>query len=132
MIDSRKVRMMTKIAVYEQGDGREDLKLFGYSRRTYLNMKRMVSFFTLTIAYLLGAGLYCFRYIDEIFLKGFGYDYKDLLIRLLIAYVLMLAVGMILLGRIYRRQYDRAIEGLKEYDRDLYNLKKHLDDEASL
>ena len=118
---------MTKLSIYEKSERKEAGKIHRYSRRMYLNTKRLISVFSLTLAYLLASILYVFLYIDDIFLKGFGYDYKPLLIRLLAGYLLTLAVGLIVTGRIYRKRYDRMLEGLKRYDYDLYHLGKYLE-----
>lgn len=129
MIDAKKVAMMTKLAIYEQGEGKEDRKMHRYNRRIYLAIRRLISFFAITIAYILTAGLYCFRYVDEIFLKGFGYDYKPLLIRLALVYVTVLIAGLFITDRIYRDRYNRMIENLKRYDHDLYHLNKYFEEE---
>ena len=60
MIDPKKVRLMTKLAVYEEGPGKKDLKINCYSKRTYVNIKQLESIIAITVAYLLGLGLYCF------------------------------------------------------------------------
>ena len=41
MIDPKKVRLMTKLAVYEEGPGKKDLRINGYSKRTYVNIKQL-------------------------------------------------------------------------------------------
>lgn len=126
MIDTNKVAMMTRLAIYEQGQGKEERKLHRYSRRVYLDIRRLISFLCITAAYILTAGLFCFRYIDDIFSQGFGYNYRSLLLSLGFFYLLFLAVGMVIMERIYRRRYDTMIENLKKYDKDLYELDKYL------
>ena len=41
MIDPKKVRLMTKLAVYEEGPGKKDLKINCYSKKTYVNIKQL-------------------------------------------------------------------------------------------
>ncbi len=129
MIDAKKVSMMARLAIYEQGQGKEDKKIHHYSKRTYLDIRRLISFVSLTISYILMAGLYCLRYIDDIFSQGFGYDYKSLLIRLTAAYLMVLTAGMIITEKIYRKRYDEMMENLKRYDYELYQLETYKDDE---
>ena len=66
MIDPKKVRLMTKLAVYEEGPGKKDLKINCYSKRTYVNIKQLESIIAITVAYLLGLGLYCFGIYTDI------------------------------------------------------------------
>ena len=53
MIDPKKVRLMTKLAVYEEGPGKKDLKINCYSKRTYVNIKQLESIIAVTVAYVL-------------------------------------------------------------------------------
>ena len=53
MIDAKKVRLMTKIAVYEEGIGREDLAINKNTRRTYMTVQMAKSFLCLSLAALL-------------------------------------------------------------------------------
>lgn len=126
MIDTKKVTMMTRLSIYEQGKGREDRKMYRYSRRVYLDMRRLLSFLCITCAYILTAGLCCFRYVDDIMLEGFGYEYKPLLIRLGLIYIVVLIIGLAIMDRIYRKRYDSMIDSLKKYDAGLYHLNKYL------
>ena len=50
MIDPKKVRLMTKLAVYEEGPGKKDLRINGYSKRTYVNIKQLESVIAITAA----------------------------------------------------------------------------------
>ena len=56
MIDPKKVRLMTKLAVYEEGPGKKDLRINGYSNRTYVNIKQLESVIAIPAAYILGKG----------------------------------------------------------------------------
>jgi len=129
MIDAKKVSTMARLAIYEQGQGREDKKMHRYSRRTYLGIRRLISFISVTISYILMTGLYCLRYIDDIFSQGFGYDYRSLLIHLTAAYLLVIAAGMIITEKINRKRYNEMIENLKRYDYGLYQLGTYTEDE---
>lgn len=129
MIDAKKVRMMTKLAVYEEGDGRKELKMNRFSRNMYLSYKQLESFIAVTIAYILGAALYGARYYTEIMAKGFDFPYKDILIKIIIGYILVNAASILITGRIARKQYDKMQRHLKEYDRQLYHLSKYLEHE---
>ena len=131
MIDPKKVKMMTRLAIYEQNTGRKDKFMHRCSRSVYLGIRRMINFVVLTIIYILGAGIYCFRYVDDIFRKGFGYNYKPLASRLLLAYIIVLTVGFILMDRVCRKRYDRMISNLEKYDYDLYTLEKYIRDRES-
>ena len=131
MIDAKKVAMMTRGALYEQGEGKEDRKIHRYSKSVYLGIRRVCRFVAVTISYILAAGLFCFRYVDDIFARGFGYDYKPLFVELGVGYIIVLAAGLLALEYAGRKRYDRMIGNLKEYDHALHSLEQYLGSEES-
>ena len=74
MIDVSKVRMMTKLAVYEKEKAKKELKMHRYSMRSYLSLKLLGSFFAVTVAYGLGASLYMMRYYSNIMTEGLAFS----------------------------------------------------------
>lgn len=127
MIDGRKVRMMTKTAIYEKGIGRKEIKMHRYSKRTWLSLKMLGSFVCVTAAYFLASFLYVSRYYTDIISQGLEFQYVDILIRVLIVYIPVMAINLILTGRVCKRQYEIMEEHVKEYDKNLYHLKKYLE-----
>lgn len=129
MIDAKKVRMMTKLAIYEEGIGKKELKMNRSSKSTYLNYKQLESVIAVTIAYILGVVLYSVRYYTDIMAQGLTFQYKDILINVLIGYVLVMVVNIFFTKKIAGRQYDEMKKNIKEYDRRLFHLNKYLEDE---
>ena len=132
MIDSEKVRMMARLEAYEKGRGRKDLKMHRYTMRGYLSLRLMESFFAGTLAYAMGAGLYMLRYYSNIMTEGLAFSYDDILRELLVVYGVVMAVNLILTFVIQRKRYIRMMESVKQYDKNLFALKKYLDKEKEL
>ncbi|HIW60015.1 MAG TPA: hypothetical protein H9880_09040 [Candidatus Anaerobutyricum avicola] len=132
MIDVSKVHMMTKLAVYEEGEGKKELRMHRYSPRTYLSLKLLGSFFLGTIAYLCGAGMYMMRYYSNIMTEGLAFSYRNILINILVVYVIVMAVNLIATFVIQRRRYLRMLRHVGQYDRNLSALKKYLEKEEQL
>lgn len=129
MIDATKVRMMTKLASYESGDGKKELKMHRYSKGTYLSLKQLESFFAITLAYALGAFLYCSRYYTEIMTKGLAFDYRQLIMHILLGYIALIVVNFIVTDRLVRHRYDTMLSHIKEYDKNLFALNSYLEKE---
>lgn len=129
MIDATKVRMMTKLAIYESGEGKKDLKAHRKNRQTYLGFKQLESFFSMTVAYALGAFLYSTRYYTEIMTKGLAFDYRQLFLHIVIGYAILVVVNFVVTDRIFRRRYDQMLKRIKEYDKNLFALKTYLEKE---
>lgn len=129
MIDATKVRMMTKLASYESGEGKKELKMHRYSKGTYLSLKQLESFFAMTLAYGLCALLYCSRYYTEIMTKGLAFSYREIFLHILIGYVILIVVNFIVTDRIVRRKYDTMLRHIEEYDKNLFALTTYLEKE---
>lgn len=126
MIDAKKVRLMTKIAVYEEGIGREDLAINKNTRRTYMTVQMAKSFLCLSLAAFLLILLYSFRYFSSGSGTGVTADPRQILIRALAFYLAVLAVGMIMCWRYYRKRYNDMLVRMKQYDRNLSRLSRHI------
>ena len=52
MLDERKVKLMTKLAMYEETQGKEDFKISEYYRKDYAGMHTICSVIWVTIGYV--------------------------------------------------------------------------------
>ena len=124
MIDPKKVRLMTKLAVYEEGPGKKDLKINCYSKRTYVNIKQLESIIAITVAYLLGLGLYCFGIYTDIISQGLKY-----ILHAMILYLIIIIIDFVCTRRYYTKVYDKMREDIKQYDYNLYRLARYIQKE---
>ena len=122
MIDPKKVRLMTKLAVYEEGPGKKDLKINCYSKRTYVNIKQLESIIAVTVAYLLGLGLYCFGIYTDIISLGLKFPYQKYILIIII-------IDFVCTRRYYTKVYDKMREDIKQYDYNLYRLARYIQKE---
>lgn len=112
MINERKVRLMTKIAMDENGKLKEDIKLARYFMGDYIRLQVLKTLVAGTIAYLLIAisiGIYKFEYLIE---NAVVLDYKGIGKQLLGWYIASISVLLIatVLGYFikYRLSHKRA------------------------
>ena len=49
MLDERKVKLMTKLALYEETHGKEDFKISEYYRKDYVGLHSICSFLWVTV-----------------------------------------------------------------------------------
>ena len=132
MIDVSKVRMMTRLAVYEKQQGKKELKMHRFSMRTYLSLKLIGSFFAVTVAYVLGAALYMMRYYSNIMTEGLAFSYGGILKNILIVYGIVMIINLIITFVIKRKRYIKMLKSIRQYDKSLFALKKYLDKEEQL
>ena len=130
MIDAKKVHLMTKIAIYEEETGKKEIKMYRHIRNTYVSKKRLETLVTLSIAYLLAAAIYCFRYITDIMTEGFAFNYRPVIIQVAVGYVLLCVFGYAFATRHYGKKYDIMKRHIKKYDADLGRLKKYMEESS--
>lgn len=129
MINEKNVRLMTRISVYENNEGVKDFKINRYSSRVYVNTKVLESSIAVTIAYLCAVFLYSFRFYSEISSKGFSFPYRTYIVYCAGIYAAIFLIHFILARRHYKKRYEKMRRNIRQYDRDLYILKKNMQKE---
>ena len=66
MLDERKVKLMTKLALYEHTQGKEDFKISEYYRKDYAGMHIFSSVIWVTVGYVCVAMLIAFAGFDAL------------------------------------------------------------------
>ena len=64
MLNENKVKVMTKMAMYENRQGAEDKKINMYYKRDYVSFKTLVSAIWMTIGYAVVVALVACIYFD--------------------------------------------------------------------
>lgn len=124
MINEEKVKVMNKLAMYEQGEGRKYLPVSKYYRSDYIGLALIKNFFLVTIGYglvLLGIGAYFSEYlmnnIHKMNLIAIG-------TAILAGYVISVVVFSVLTYIQYSIKYHRAKKSVKGYFAELSKLNK--------
>lgn len=127
MIDVKKVRLMTRISMYENGQGRKDLKMNRSRQSTYIRMKVLETILCVTIAYFIVAGLYSTRYITMIVTEGFG-KFKNIAAALMAVYLVLLMLSVIMTYFYQKEKYKKAYQRIVLYDKHLARLEQYISD----
>lgn len=125
MLDEKKIRLMTKLARYESGQGQEDLKIAGYYRSDYLGLELLKNFFLATIGY--GVILLLIAsYFSEYLMNNIHKMNLPLLVVLIIGgYLVTLTIYSVVTYTKYSLKYSRAKRSVEYYDRKLAELQKY-------
>lgn len=115
MLNEEKVRIMTKLASYEQGEGKKYLPISKYYRSDYIGVALIKNFFLVTIAYVLiiavASGYFAEELLDSI--------HKMNLIAvgagLIIGYLILLILYSLLIYVLYSVRYSKAKKSVKKY-----------------
>lgn len=124
MLDERKVRLMTSLAMYEQGQGKEDFKISEYYRKDYTGMHILFSIFWTTVGYACIAAL--------VVLAGLKYFMAHISVKLIMTmgiaavsgYLAVVIVYAVITSYIYNKKHREARQRVKRYNHDLIKLLK--------
>ena len=130
MINERKVRLMTKTAIYEQGKGREDMKMNTYSGSDYVRFNMFKSLIGATITAVLIFILFAVYEMEQIMNDVMRMDYLKLGKQALTIYIIVLAVYAIASFFVYQQRYAKAEKRLKKYKMNLQKIESISDGRA--
>lgn len=129
MLNVEKVKLMTKLSVYEKTEGKKYLPISKYYRSDYIGLALIKNFFITTIGYLLlvGAGM---AYYSEYLLSNIHkMDLFSLGVELLLGYIALLVFYSLLTYIQYAVRYRKAKKSVKEYYVNLSKLARMYDRE---
>ena len=124
MLNENKVKMMTKMAIYEKNEGRRMLKTARYFKSDYIAFGILKTLITTSIAYIIMLIMYVLYNIESIIKDINKIDYTEVGTNLIIGYVAMIAVFSAIAFVVYGKQYDNSRNGLKRYFSRLNKLER--------
>lgn len=124
MLNEEKIRLMTRMAAYEQGDGKEDMLIKQYYRTDYVSYQMIKTFISSTIAFgilfLLGT-LYS---MESLVHELVQMDFMELGRMVLIRYAVFVILYQIVAFVVYNMRYRKATRRMKEYYSELKKVSK--------
>lgn len=121
MLNEERVILMTKMASYEEGEGKKSMSLGRYFRGDYISLQLLRAFFCSTIAYLLGFGLYVLYDFEDFITDIYKMDLFVFAKNIIIWYAVFVVGYCVVTYAICAYRYARAKKSLKLY---YHNLKK--------
>ena len=132
MLDEERICIMTRMASYEAGEGKEDMPVKQYYRKDYISYQMIRSFISSTISFcilLLFWGMYN---IENIMKKVAATDLPRFGILILVLYISFIVLYEIITVVVYSRKYTKATEGMKKYHADLKKVMELQEKEEKL
>lgn len=114
---------MTRLAMYEQKEGREDIRLSKYFRTDYVRLQILKTVVALTAGYLLFLLILVLYHSEYLIRDAVVLDYRALLVRYAGIYVVLVAVYCSLAMVGYMIQYRASRKKLAKYFRMLRRLR---------
>ena len=124
MLDKKRIRLMTRTAIYEKNHAEEDIKISTYYKKDYASLNTWITLIWITVGYVLAAGLFLLCTADSV-MEGLTIVKLILLAAIALGfYFVLLIVYGIGAGNFYRKKHGRAKHRVKRYYRELSRLEK--------
>lgn len=121
MLSQERIKLMTKMAAYEENEGKKYMSIGSYFRSDYMGMQVIRSVICGTLAFFLLAGLYVYYHFETMMQDIYKMDLLLLGRRVLFYYIVFIAAYSVITYAIYSFRYSRAKRSLKHY---YYHLKQ--------
>lgn len=122
MVDENKVRLMTKLSIYEKKEKNDGLLMSKFFERDYVRYNVLKTLVAATVVYWTIVGAYVFISFEVILSKINNLDYFRVMYRILGWYVAFCFVYFVISYLVYTYRYNKKRKGLTEYNSNLRDL----------
>ena len=129
MLNEEKIRLMTRVTIYEKNEEFGSLVLARYYREDYVRLGCIRTVLVATVTYWLIVAAYVFYQFENLLREINNMDYFSVIGKLMLGYVCFAGVMYVIAFLIYHIRYQSAKKGLIEYNRNLKRLIQMAEDE---
>lgn len=127
MVDEEKVILMTRLAMYEQSTGREDLEKGKYFKRDYVKYNCLRTLVTTTVLFCIIVASYVYYNIGTIVENLADMDYLSIAYKIIVAYGISCVAFMLAAWFLYSYRYSKAKPNIIKYNQNLKKLIEFYD-----
>ncbi|MBO4767428.1 MAG: hypothetical protein J5532_09045 [Lachnospiraceae bacterium] len=124
MVNNEKVRLMTRLAIYEQKEGVDDMAVANYFRSDYTRHEIMKTLIWVTFGSIIVLAMVIAYKLDFIIKNALELNYKLLGRWILFGYLAILVVSIAVTWLGYQIRYFRSHKRLNRYYRMLGKVRK--------
>lgn len=124
MLSEERIRLMTKMASYEAGEGKEYMPIKQYYRKDYVSYEMIKTFITSTISFGILFLCWVIYKMDDLTEFLAGKDLLELGISIGIKYVIFICVYQVIAFFVYTRRYKQATASVKEFYSTLKKVER--------
>ncbi len=124
MLDENRVKLMTRLALYEQTEGKEDFKISEYYKSDYIGMHVICSVLWVTVGYVCVGVLVVLAGLEDLMAKMSMGLLVTLLIGAVAGYLVTVIIFGIVTSHVYNKKHQNARQRVKLFNHDLIKLLK--------
>lgn len=129
MINEKRVKLMTRMAAYEDGEFRRHKAVIGFFRSDYISLQMVKTVIATTIAYAILFGLYLMYDFEKFMKEIYQMDVFQFVKTVVILYLVMLAVFMLITYVVSLYRYNRSLQSTRLYYGNLKKLSQFYQEE---
>ena len=129
MLDENRIKLMTKLASYEEEEGKKALIITKYFRSDYVGFHMIKTAISISISYCLMVAIWLIYKWDYLIDHINNIDLVVLGRKLVIQYLGLLVVYVVIAYILYSIRYLKASQSVREYNKNLRRLEKYYQQE---
>lgn len=130
MLDERKVKLMTRLALYDQTQGKEDFKISEYYRKDYVGLHIICTVLWVTVGYVAVWALAMIAGLDTFMEEMSTALLIILILAAVVGYVVVLVTYIGIASHLYNKKHQEARQRVKRYNHILTRLLKMYEKET--
>ncbi|MCM1497452.1 MAG: hypothetical protein NC124_03200 [Clostridium sp.] len=124
MVQEEKVKLMSRIAIYEKHEGKTEIPMNTFYKADYVRLNALKAIVSATVVYVLVAALVAVYQIEYILANILKVDYKKLLAVLLLGYGVWIFLYWLIARILYAKRYEDARSNIIIYNHRLKKLQE--------
>lgn len=127
MVREEKVKLMTKIAIYEKGIGKNEIAMHGYYKSDYVRINTLKAIVSATITFGLIFAIVAVYKMDYILANALKFDYVGVLKIAALAYAIWILVYWLFARILYAKRYEASRSNIIIYNHRLKKIQEESD-----
>lgn len=129
MIHEDKVKLMTRLAAYEQGEFRGHKPIVGFFRSDYISLQMVKTVIYTTLAYGVMLGMYVLYDVEVFIQEIYHMDIPGFIKNVVILYLVLMGIFLLITYVVYLYRYNLSIQKTRLYYANLKKLSQLYGDE---
>lgn len=130
MLNEERIKLMTRMASYEENEGRYNMSIGNYFRSDYISLQMIKSVISATLTFGIVFAVFAFYHFETVMKEIYQVDLLETGRKLLLAYVIFTGIYTVISYLVYSYRYNRAKKSLKKYYSHLQELSELYEDDA--
>lgn len=124
MLNEKRLKLMTRMAIYENHDGKEDFKISEYYQKDYASLNTWKSIIWVTIGYAIIIGAILLIFLDKIFNVTTISGLLVIAGAIVTGYFMVIVITGIIAHDFYKKKHIEARKRVKRFNNNLTRLGK--------